>query len=62
MARFYISTPIYYVNDYPHIGHTYCTVCADAFARYHRLLGDDTFFLTDPGAYFVEYIAGFFLK
>ncbi len=46
MARFYISTPIYYVNDYPHIGHTYCTVCADAFARYHRLLGDDTFFLT----------------
>jgi len=46
MAKFYITTPIYYVNDYPHIGHAYCTVCADAFARYHRLLGDDTYFLT----------------
>ncbi|MEJ2421259.1 MAG: methionine--tRNA ligase [Acidobacteriota bacterium] len=46
MGRFYITTPIYYVNDYPHIGHAYCTICADAFARYHRLLGDDTYFLT----------------
>lgn len=46
MAKFYITTPIYYVNDYPHLGHAYCTVCADAFARYHRLLGDDTYFLT----------------
>jgi methionyl-tRNA synthetase len=46
MPKFYITTPIYYVNDYPHIGHAYCTVCADAFARYHRLLGDDTYFLT----------------
>jgi methionyl-tRNA synthetase len=46
MGRFYITTPIYYVNDYPHIGHAYCTVCADFFARYHRLKGDATYFLT----------------
>jgi methionyl-tRNA synthetase len=46
MGRFYITTPIYYVNDYPHIGHAYCTICADFFARYHRLMGDDTYFLT----------------
>ena len=46
MPRFYITAPIYYVNDYPHIGHAYCTVCADFFARYHRLKGDATYFLT----------------
>ncbi len=46
MARFYVTTPIYYVNDAPHIGHAYTTVTADALARWHRLLGDDTFFLT----------------
>lgn len=46
MARFYITTPIYYVNDAPHVGHAYCTVNADAIARWHRLLGDDTKFLT----------------
>jgi methionyl-tRNA synthetase len=44
--RFYITTPIYYVNDVPHLGHAYCTVNADAIARWHRLLGDDTLFLT----------------
>ena len=43
---FYVSTPIYYVNDVPHIGHTYTTVVADAFARYHRARGHKTFFLT----------------
>ena len=43
---FYITTPIYYVNDAPHIGHAYTTVNCDAVARWHRLLGDDTFFLT----------------
>ncbi|MEM6334572.1 MAG: class I tRNA ligase family protein [Planctomycetota bacterium] len=43
---FYITTPIYYVNDRPHIGHVYTTTVADALARYHRLAGDDTFFLT----------------
>ncbi len=46
MARFYQTTPIYYVNDAPHIGHAYTTVNADAFARWHRLLGDDVWFLT----------------
>ena len=46
MARFFLTTPIYYVNDAPHIGHAYTTVIADALARWHRLLGDDVFFLT----------------
>lgn len=46
MGRFYITTPIYYVNDAPHLGHSYTTVTADAIARWHRLLGDDTMFLT----------------
>jgi len=43
---FYATTPIYYVNADPHIGHTYTTVILDTIARYHRLAGDDTFFLT----------------
>src|SRR5690349_9423519 len=46
VSRFYVTTPIYYVNDVPHIGHAYTTVTADALARWHRLLGDDTWFLT----------------
>jgi len=47
MSRpFYVTTPIYYVNADPHIGHTYTTCLADALARHHRLRGDDTFFLT----------------
>jgi methionyl-tRNA synthetase len=46
VARFYVTTPIYYVNDAPHIGHAYTTVIADALARWHRLAGDDVFFLT----------------
>ncbi|HET6917367.1 MAG TPA: methionine--tRNA ligase [Acidimicrobiales bacterium] len=46
MARFYVTTPIYYVNDAPHIGHAYTTVTADALARWHRLLGEDVYFLT----------------
>jgi methionyl-tRNA synthetase len=45
-VRYYVTTPIYYVNDAPHIGHAYTTVIADALARWHRLLDDDTFFLT----------------
>lgn len=45
-SSFYITTPIYYVNALPHIGHTYSTVAADTLARYHRLSGDDVFFLT----------------
>jgi methionyl-tRNA synthetase len=43
---FYITTPIYYVNDMPHIGHIYTTVVADVFARYQRLLGKKVYFLT----------------
>ncbi|MBU5575432.1 MAG: methionine--tRNA ligase [Nitrososphaerota archaeon] len=44
--KFYITTPIYYVNDKPHIGHTYTTVAADVLARWNRMLGKDVFFLT----------------
>jgi methionyl-tRNA synthetase len=45
-GKFYITTPIYYVNDVPHIGHAYTTIVADALARWHRLYGQDVFFLT----------------
>ncbi len=44
--KFYITTPIYYVNDVPHIGHTCTTIAADITARYHRLKDDNVFFLT----------------
>jgi methionyl-tRNA synthetase len=43
---FYVTTPIYYVNAKPHLGHTYTTISADVARRYHRMLGKDTFFLT----------------
>ncbi len=43
---FYVSTPIYYVNDIPHIGHAYTTIAADVIARYMKLKGKDVFFLT----------------
>lgn len=43
---FYITTPIYYVNDVPHIGHAYTTIAADVLARYWRLRGREVFFLT----------------
>ncbi|MBI3582137.1 MAG: methionine--tRNA ligase [Nitrospinae bacterium] len=45
-GKFYVTTPIYYVNDVPHLGHAYTTVAADVLARYHRAGGDDVFFLT----------------
>ncbi len=44
--KFFVTTPIYYVNDAPHIGHAYTTILADVLARFHRALGDDVFFLT----------------
>jgi methionyl-tRNA synthetase len=44
--KFYITTPIYYVNAKPHIGHAYTTIAADVLARFHKLQGDDVFFLT----------------
>jgi len=44
--KFYVTTPIYYVNDKPHIGHAYTTILADVLTRYHKALGEDVFFLT----------------
>jgi methionyl-tRNA synthetase len=46
MKHFYITTPIYYVNDAPHLGHAYTTIVADALARFHRMRGVDTRLLT----------------
>ncbi|RMH51563.1 MAG: methionine--tRNA ligase [Zetaproteobacteria bacterium] len=46
MNRYYVTTPIYYVNDTPHLGHLYTTVAADVLARHMRMCGRDTFFLT----------------
>lgn len=46
MSKYYITTPIYYVNAKPHLGHAYTTLAADVLARYHRLKGDEVFFLT----------------
>jgi methionyl-tRNA synthetase len=45
-VRFYVTTPIYYVNATPHIGHAYTTIAADILARHHRQRGHETFFLT----------------
>ncbi|MSO44590.1 MAG: methionine--tRNA ligase [Thermoleophilia bacterium] len=45
-GRFFITTPIYYVNADPHVGHAYTTIMADVFARHHRQRGEDVFFLT----------------
>jgi len=44
--KFYITTPIYYVNSSPHIGSAYTTISADILARWHKLLGEEVFFLT----------------
>ena len=44
--RFMVTTPIYYVNDKPHIGQAYCTIAADVLVRFHRAGGEETFFLT----------------
>jgi len=44
--NYFITTPIYYVNDKPHIGHAYTTILADVLARFHRTVGDEVFFLT----------------
>jgi methionyl-tRNA synthetase len=46
MSRYYLTTPIYYVNSTPHIGHAYTTIAADILVRHHRQRGDETFFLT----------------
>ncbi|MDD5693071.1 MAG: methionine--tRNA ligase [Patescibacteria group bacterium] len=44
--KFYITTPIYYINDIPHIGHAYTTIAADVLARYYKKLGREVFFMT----------------
>ena len=46
MGRFYVTTPLYYVNDVPHLGTAYTTVIADALRRFHQVVGDETFMLT----------------
>jgi methionyl-tRNA synthetase len=46
MTKFYITTPIYYINDVPHIGHSCTTIAADIVARWHRQKGDEVFYLT----------------
>ncbi|MDE5833330.1 MAG: class I tRNA ligase family protein, partial [Desulfovibrio sp.] len=46
MSSFFITTPIYYVNANPHLGHAYTTIIADGLARFHKALGEDTLFLT----------------
>jgi len=48
---FYVTTPIYYVNDVPHIGHAYTTIAADVIARFKRLQGNKVFFLTGTDEY-----------
>lgn len=45
-GRFYITTPIYYVNAKPHLGHAYTTIAADVARRFHEMLGEETYFLT----------------
>ena len=49
--RYYISTPIFYVNGSPHVGHAYSAIAADVLARWHRLDGDDVFFVTGTDEY-----------
>ena len=44
--KFFITTPIYYVNDVPHLGHAYTTIASDIVARFNRFLNKDVFFLT----------------
>src|SRR6478672_725303 len=55
-AKYYITTPIYYPNGEPHLGHVYTTLCADTLARYHRLAGHDTFFLTGTDEHGVKMV------
>ncbi len=46
MSKFYITTPLYYVNDEPHIGHAYTTILADVLSRFQKIMGKEVFFLT----------------
>lgn len=56
MSKFYLTTPIYYPNGEPHLGHAYTTLVADTIARYHRLAGDDTYFLTGTDEHGVKMV------
>src|SRR3989338_1513260 len=56
--KFYITTPIFYVNGKPHIGHALTCIQADVLARYHRLIGDDTRFLTGTDEHGATVIRG----
>ena len=44
--KYYLTTPLYYVNDKPHLGTAYTTILADVIARYHKSMDEDVFFLT----------------
>ena len=46
MKKFYLTTPLYYVNDEPHIGHAYTTILADVISRIQDIQGNDVYFLT----------------
>ena len=46
MSKFYLTTPLYYVNDKPHLGTAYTTILADVISRYHKSMNEDVFFLT----------------
>ena len=46
MKKYYITTPIYYVNDKPHIGHAYTTILADTLSRFRSIIGEQSFLLT----------------
>jgi methionyl-tRNA synthetase len=56
MPRYYLTTPIYYPNAEPHIGHAYTTLAADTIARYHRLMGDETWLLTGTDEHGVKMV------
>ena len=46
MKKYFITTPIYYVNDKPHIGHAYTTILADTLSRFRSIIGEQSFLLT----------------
>ena len=48
MSTFYATTPIYYINDVPHLGTAYTTIAVDVITRYHRVRGDDRFRIASP--------------
>ncbi|MBU1853188.1 MAG: class I tRNA ligase family protein, partial [Candidatus Omnitrophica bacterium] len=51
MGKFYITTPLYYVNGNPHIGHSYTNIACDVLSRFKRLKGDEVLFSTGTDEY-----------